>query len=158
MKKAPGAISRVAIALGSNLGDRCAHLEYAVDALRFDLNDLRVSSFLETVPVGVGDEHGPYLNAAAVGGTRLSARDLIDRLLEIEEERGRVRPYPMAPRTLDLDLILYGDAIINESGLSVPHPQFRNRLFVLGPLAEIAPEMVDPVTGRTIADLLIISS
>ena len=102
----------------------------------------------------MGDEHGPYLNAVVVGRTRLPARDLLERLLEIEEERGRVRPYPMAPRTLDLDLILYGDEVIDESGLRVPHPQFRHRRFVLQPLAEIAPEMIDPVTGRMVAELL----
>ncbi len=77
----------------------------------------------------------------------------MDRLLEIEEERGRMRPYPMAPRTLDLDLVLYGNEIINEDGLRVPHPHFRERGFVLGPLAEIAPEMVDPVTGKSVAEL-----
>ena len=154
MKKAPGAISRVAIALGSNLGDRRAHLDYAIDALQLDLTDISVSPFEETQPVGVGPEHGPYLNAVIVGRTRLSARLLMDRLLEIEEERGRVRPYPMAPRTLDLDLVLYGDRIIEEDGLSVPHPRFRERAFVLRPLAEIAPDMLDPVTGKSISELL----
>jgi 2-amino-4-hydroxy-6-hydroxymethyldihydropteridine diphosphokinase len=146
-------MSRVAIALGSNLGDRRAHLDYAIDALALDLSDIRVSPFLETAPLGVGDEHGPYLNAVLVGRTRLSARDLLDRLLDIEEERGRVRPYPMAPRTLDLDLILYGEDVIDESGLRVPHPQFRARPFVLGPLADLAPEMIDPVSGRTVGEL-----
>jgi 2-amino-4-hydroxy-6-hydroxymethyldihydropteridine diphosphokinase len=144
----------VAIALGSNLGDRRAHLEYAADALSIDLIDLRLSSFHETAPAGVGEEHGPYLNAAVVGRTHLSARDLLDRLLEIEEERGRARPYPMAPRTLDADLILYGSEIINEEGLVVPHPRFREREFVLEPLREIAPGMVDPVTTKTIEELL----
>lgn len=144
---------RVAISLGSNLGDRRAHLEYAIDALGIDLTDLAVSSFLETQPVGVGPEHGPYLNAAVVGRTGLSARLLLERLLEIEEERGRMRPYPRAPRTVDADLVLYGDRIIEEDGLSVPHPRFREREFVLRPLVEIAPDMIDPVTGRTIAEL-----
>jgi 2-amino-4-hydroxy-6-hydroxymethyldihydropteridine diphosphokinase len=154
MKKAPGAISRVAIALGSNLGDRRAHLDYAIDALQLDLTDISVSPFEETQPVGVGPEHGPYLNAVIVGRTRLSPRLLMDRLLEIEEERGRARPYPMAPRTLDLDLVLYGDRIIEEDGLSVPHPRFRERAFVLRPLAEVAPDMIDPVTGNSISELL----
>jgi 2-amino-4-hydroxy-6-hydroxymethyldihydropteridine diphosphokinase len=144
---------RVAIALGSNLGDRRAHLEYAIDALKLDVSDISVSSFLETEPVGVGPEHGAYLNAAVVGQTELTARMLMERLLEIEEERGRARPYPMAPRTLDADLILYGDEIIREDGLSVPHPRFRERHFVLAPLAEIAPDMVDPVTGKPISEL-----
>jgi 2-amino-4-hydroxy-6-hydroxymethyldihydropteridine diphosphokinase len=139
--------------MGSNLGDRHAHLHYAIDALQLDLTDVTTSSFVETQPVGVGEEHGVFLNAALVGLTRLSARNLPDRMLEIEEERGRTRPYPMAPRTLDLDLILYGDAIINEHGLQVPHPRFRERGFVLATLAEIAPEMVDPVTQETIRTL-----
>ena len=145
---------RVAISLGSNLGDRRAHLEYAIDALRLDLADMTVSSFLETQPAGVGPEHGPYLNAAIVGSTQLPARLLLERLLEIEEEQGRARPYPMAPRTLDLDLVLYGNRIIEEDGLSVPHPHFRERDFVLRPLAEIAPEMIDPVTGKRVSELL----
>lgn len=146
---------QVAIAMGSNLGDRRAHLNSALDALALDLDLIKSSSFLETQPVGVGEEHGPYLNAAVVGTTKLSARDMLDRLLEIEEAQGRARPYPMAPRTLDLDLILYGDAVIEESGLSVPHPRFREREFVLAPLAEIAPDMVDPVTGKTVLELLV---
>ena len=145
----------VAIALGSNLGDRRAHLEYAIDALRLDLTGATVSSFVETDPVGVGQEHGAYLNAVLVGRTCLPVRALLDRLMEIEEEAGRVRPYPMAPRTLDLDLILYGDATVDEDGIRVPHPRFRERGFVLAPLAEIAPDMVDPVTGKTIAALLV---
>jgi 2-amino-4-hydroxy-6-hydroxymethyldihydropteridine diphosphokinase len=145
---------RVAISLGSNLGDRRAHLEYAIDALQLDLTDISVSSFLETQPVGVGPEHGVYLNAVVVGRTPLSPSVLMERLLEIEEERGRARPYPNAPRTLDLDLILYGEEIIEEHGLAVPHPRFRERGFVLGPLAEIAPEMIDPVTGKRISELL----
>lgn len=145
----------VAIAMGSNLGDRRAHLNSALDALALDLDQIKSSSFRETEPVGVGEEHRPYLNAAVVGTTQLSARHLLDRLLEIEEEQGRVRPYPMAPRTLDLDLILYGDSVIEESGISVPHPRFRARAFVLAPLAEIAPEMIDPVTGKTVRELLV---
>jgi 2-amino-4-hydroxy-6-hydroxymethyldihydropteridine diphosphokinase len=145
---------RVAISLGSNLGDRRGHLEYAIDALRLDLSDVSVSPFLETTPVGVGPEHGTYLNAVMVGDTQLSARVLLERLLEIEEERGRARPYPQAPRTLDLDLVLYGDSIIEEDGLSVPHPRFREREFVLRPLAEIAPEMKDPITGKRISEIL----
>ncbi len=154
MKRAPGATVSVAISLGSNLGDRRAHLEYAIDALQLDLTDMAASSFLETQPVGVGPEHSAYLNAAIVGRTELSPRLLMERLLDIEEERGRVRPYPLAPRTLDADLVLYGHRIIEEEGLSVPHPRFRERDFVLRPLAEIAPDMIDPVTGKSISELV----
>jgi len=149
----PLPLVRVAIALGSNLGDRRAHLQYAIDALSLDLTDIKSSSIVETRPQGVGDEHGLYLNAAVVGLTSLSARDLLARLHEIEEEGGRQRPYPLAPRTLDLDLILYGASVIDESGLSVPHPRFRERGFVLKPLSDIAPDMRDPITGRTIGEL-----
>ena len=113
-----------------------------------------MSSFSETAPVGVGPEHGMYLNAVVVGDTRLPARVLLERLLEIEEERGRARPYYMAPRTLDVDLILYGEEIIDEDGITVPHPRFREREFVLAPLAEIAPDMIDPVTRQTISEIL----
>jgi 2-amino-4-hydroxy-6-hydroxymethyldihydropteridine diphosphokinase len=145
---------RVAIALGSNLGDRRGALEHALDALVPDLSDITCSSFHETEPAGVGEEHPRYLNAAVIGFTTLPPLALLERLMDIEQEQGRVRPYPMAPRTLDLDLILYGDAILDQPRLSVPHPRFREREFVLAPLAEIAPDMVDPVTGKTITELL----
>ena len=143
----------VAIALGSNLGDRANHLHAALAALTPSVHNLRISSFYETEPVGVG-EQPLFLNAVAVGETDLAARALLDELLEIERRFGRERPYPGAARTLDLDLILYGERIIEETGLIVPHPRFRERDFVLRPLAEVAPDWVDPVTGRTMADLL----
>ena len=142
-----------AIALGSNVGDRRAHLDFAVDRLRTLLDNLNVSSYYETEPVGIAGVQPLFLNAAALGETNLSARGLLDALLAIEAERGRERPYPNAPRTLDLDLILLGNAVIDEPDLVVPHPRFRERGFVLEPLASIAPALVDPVTGLTVADL-----
>jgi 2-amino-4-hydroxy-6-hydroxymethyldihydropteridine diphosphokinase len=143
-----------AIALGSNLGDRRAHLDYAVRRLSEFLRDLRVSSYIDTEPVGMPPAAPSFLNAAAVGETTLSPRALLDALLDIERARGRERPFVNAPRTLDLDLVLFGDAVVEEPGLTVPHPRFRGRRFVLEPLAEIAPGLVDPVSGRSIADLL----
>ena len=153
LKKGARRLFRVAVALGSNLGERRGHLEYAIAALRRDLTSLTASSFIETEPAGVEPGQPLYLNAAIVGMTQLSPRELLDRLLEIERERGRDRPYAKAPRTLDLDLILYGRKVVDEPGLSIPHSRFREREFVLAPLAEIAPEMVDPVTGRTVKEL-----
>lgn len=142
----------VAVALGSNLGDRRAHLEFAVGRLRTFLADLRVSSFLETDPVGVGAQP-MFLNGAAVGWSDDPARALLERLLAIEGERGRVRPSVGAPRTLDLDLVLVGDEVIDEPGLTVPHPRFRERAFVLDPLSEIAADLVDPATSQSVAAL-----
>jgi 2-amino-4-hydroxy-6-hydroxymethyldihydropteridine diphosphokinase len=145
-------VTRVAIALGSNVGDRTAHLDYAATRLRSILSSVRISQWYDTRPVGVG-EQPQFLNGAIVGDTALSPRALLDDLLAIERERGRQRPFPGAARTLDLDLILYGDAILDEPGLVVPHPRFRERRFVLEPLVEIAPDLVDPVTARTVAQL-----
>lgn len=143
----------VAVALGANLGDRRANLQFAVDRLARILSGMRVSTFIESEPVDVSEPQPPYLNGVVVGETTLSPRELLDTLMAIERERGRMRLTPKAPRTLDLDLILHGDAIVNEPGLEVPHPRFRGRSFVLDPLKEIAPDLVDPVTGKTIGDL-----
>jgi len=142
----------VAVALGSNLGDREQYLRDAIAALESVISGLRVSSFYDTAPVGVGDQPR-FLNAAATGVTTRSARAVLDALLAIEARLGRTRPHPGAARTVDLDLILYGDQIIEERNLTVPHPRFRERGFVLEPLAAIAPDLVDPVTGRTMREL-----
>lgn len=144
----------VAIALGSNLGDRRANLAFGLSALPGFITNLRQSNWHDTAPVGVSADQPRYLNGVVVGETSLNARELLDRLLAIEAAAGRTRPSAMAPRTLDLDLILFGDKKIEEPGLLVPHPRFRERLFVLEPLAEVAPDWIDPVTGRRISDLL----
>jgi len=147
-------VDRVAVALGSNLGDRVAHLNHAIARLQTVLRNVRVSRFRETVPVGV---HGPqplYMNAAAAGSTTLPPRAVLEALLAIERERGRERPAPNAARTLDLDLILYGAVVLDEPDLVIPHPRFRDRRFVLEPLAEVAPDLVDPVTHKSVGELL----
>ena len=144
-----------AVALGSNLGDRVAHLDFAVSKLRPLVRNLKVSRYYDTAPVGVPGPQPLFLNAAVVGHTSMRARNLLDALFAIERERGRERPGPNAPRTLDLDLILFGDAVITEPDLVVPHPRFRERRFVLEPLTEIAPGLVDPVTRKSVIQLLI---
>ena len=149
-----GNLVKAAVGLGSNLGDRRAHLDFAAARLQALLGNLRVSSYYETVPVGLSGPQSLFLNAAAVGDAVLSARELLEAFLVIEQERGRERPRPNMSRTLDIDLILFGDAMIEEPGLAVPHPRFRTRRFVLEPLAAIAPAMRDPVTGQSVADLL----
>jgi len=146
-----------AIALGSNLGDRRAHLEGAVRALALTpgVDVVRVSTFIETDPVGPGDQ-GAYLNGAMLIETTLGARDLLARLHTIERAYGRDRSQTQrwGPRTLDLDLILFADQIIDEPGLKVPHPRLAERPFVLEPLAEIAPDLHVPGLSRTVGQLL----
>jgi len=144
----------VAIAVGSNLGNREAHLAFARSSLRAVLRKIRFSSVHQTAPIGTPDPQAHFLNAALTGETLLRPRNLIEVLLSIEHARGRERPFPCAARTLDLDLILFGTETVAEAGLTVPHPRFRERGFVLRPLSEIAPDWLDPVTGLTVAQLL----
>jgi 2-amino-4-hydroxy-6-hydroxymethyldihydropteridine diphosphokinase len=143
-----------AVGLGSNLGDRHRHLAFARDRLAALLSKFRMSRVIETAPVGVPDRQPLFLNAAAVGETSLPAEDFLRALQAIEQAAGRERPFPGAARTLDLDLILFGTTISNVPELTIPHPRFRERRFVLEPLAEIAPNLQDPVTSLTVAELL----
>jgi 2-amino-4-hydroxy-6-hydroxymethyldihydropteridine diphosphokinase len=144
----------VVVAFGSNLGDRRAGILAASDAVGRLLANFNMSSLVETAPVGEGLENDPpYLNAVGVGTSDRPVRELFHALREIERAAGRTRPYPGAPRTLDLDLILAGDAVIDDGDLQVPHPRFRERLFVLDPLLEVARDLVDPVTGLTVRQL-----
>ncbi|MEP6916955.1 MAG: 2-amino-4-hydroxy-6-hydroxymethyldihydropteridine diphosphokinase [Acidobacteriota bacterium] len=146
---------RAAIALGSNLGDRQAAFTFAAERLATFITGLVVSPAIETEPEGDGlQDHPLYLNAAAVGDTTLNPADFLEALHAIEQAYGRQRPYQGAPRTLDLDLILLGDVREDSPGLRLPHPRFRERFFVLGPLAEIAPDLVDPVSGLCVSELL----
>jgi 2-amino-4-hydroxy-6-hydroxymethyldihydropteridine diphosphokinase len=145
----------IAIALGSNVGDREQHLNDAVASLAAFVSNIRLSRFFETEPVDMPGPQGHVINAAAAGETTLRARDLLQLMLEIEDHLGRTRPHPGAPRTVDLDLILYGSSVIDDRPtLMVPHPRFRERRFVLEPLADVAPDWTDPITGLTIAQLL----
>jgi 2-amino-4-hydroxy-6-hydroxymethyldihydropteridine diphosphokinase len=147
-------VPRVAVALGSNLGDRQAHLDSAVARLRSILSELRVSRTFETEPVGIVGPPFRFLNAAVIGVFEGTAHALLAELLRIEHELGRQRPHPGASRTLDLDLIFFGDERVEAPDLVVPHPRFRERRFVVEPLADLAPDWRDPITGLTVRDLL----
>ena len=114
---------------------------------------MRVSSFIETAPVGAPPQPD-YLNGAVAGRCSCAPEALLAALMRIERERGRERPYPGAARTLDLDLVLMGDLMIRRPDLELPHPRFRERRFVLEPLAAVAPDLKDPITGRTMRELL----
>ncbi|KON80568.1 2-amino-4-hydroxy-6-hydroxymethyldihydropteridine diphosphokinase [Azoarcus sp. PA01] len=146
--------TRAFVALGANLGEPVATLRTAFEALD-SLPDTHVvarSSVYRTAPVGVSGQPD-FFNAVAALDTRLPARLLLDALFDIEARLGRTRVYPQAPRTLDLDLLLYDDDTVAEPGLEIPHPRMHLRAFVLVPLAEIAPATMIPSRGR-VADLL----
>lgn len=144
------------ISVGANLGDRADTIARALRMLDEvpGIRLLRASALIETDPVGPPQPR--YLNGAAAVETALDARELLDALLAIERSLGRTRDPGCrnGPRTIDLDLVLHGDAVIEEQGLSVPHPRMGDRAFVLVPLAEIAPDAVNPRTGATVASML----
>jgi 2-amino-4-hydroxy-6-hydroxymethyldihydropteridine diphosphokinase len=150
-----GRLRRIAVAFGSNLGDRRAAILAAAAEVGRILTDFVLSPIIETAPVGPGQQHAPsYLNAVGVGLSSASSRELLHELMVIEQQAGRTRPYPGAPRVIDLDLILAGEDVVDEPDLQVPHPRFRERRFVLEPLTTTAADMHDPVTGLTVAELL----
>ncbi len=158
MAKTQNAASPVTayVALGANLGDRAANLHRALELLEQSpgIEVIRASTFIENPAVGGPANSPAFLNGAAEISTTLRPRTLLDRLLEIEKKLGRVRSEKWSPRTIDLDLLLYGSQIIDEPGLTVPHPLMHERRFVLEPLSEIVPNVVHPIFNRTITDLL----
>jgi 2-amino-4-hydroxy-6-hydroxymethyldihydropteridine diphosphokinase len=143
------------IALGSNLGDRLGHLQAGAQLLEAHqgIRTTGKSRIFETDPVGGPDNQGAYLNAVVRLESRFTARQLLDVLLEIELQRGRVRSERWGPRTLDLDLLIHGLKVIHESGLIVPHPRLHERAFVLEPLADLAPDLEVPGFGLTVKSL-----
>src|SRR5215831_9009319 len=140
---------RAYVGLGSNMGDRERMLWSAVHMLAFnpEVEVVAVSSIRETEPVGIVDQPR-FLNAAVAIDTELEPRALLDLLMAVERELGRTRDGPrFGPRTIDLDLLLYGDEIVDEPGLAVPHPRLHERRFVMEPLAELDPDLVVPEKG-----------
>ena len=144
------------IALGANLGDREQNIRAALERLGAagDVVIRRVSSFLENPAVGGPPGSPPFLNAVAEIETTLSPRELLNRLLEVERTLGRRRDIKWAPRQIDLDLLLYGDVVLDEPDLVVPHPRMHERQFVLEPLAEIAAQHIHPISGKAFVHML----
>ena len=143
------------IGLGANQGDRCATIMQALVILDDSPNIAvgQVSQLIETTPIGGPDQQSDYLNGAAEIRTPLSAEQLLATMLDVESQLGRRRTGKWGPRTIDLDLLLYGDQIIDQPQLRVPHPLMHKRLFVLRPLAQIAPAAIHPILGQSIEQI-----
>jgi 2-amino-4-hydroxy-6-hydroxymethyldihydropteridine diphosphokinase len=144
--------TRVVLALGSNVGDRLVHLQHAVKGLSSHIRIRAVSPVYRSEPVGYADQPS-FLNAILDGWSTLDAWDLLAAAHEVEAAEGRERTYPGAPRTLDIDLVLHGELVMQDPDLTIPHPRWKQRSFVLAPLADVAPELVDPTTGRTVLEI-----
>lgn len=143
-----------AVSLGSNLGDKKGHLNFAVEELKKDpaIKHLAVSQYFQTAPYGYENQED-FLNAAAVFDTYLTPRQLLDRLHQMEAARNRERLIRWGPRTLDLDIIFYDNWMMNSSELTIPHTDMHNRMFVLQPMMEIAPWWVHPWKQKNIKEL-----
>ena len=146
-------LSQVAVGLGSNLGDRRANIARAVDAVRRISTLVKVSSTYETAPAG-WESQPQFLNAACVAWTRLDPFELWDSMRRTQTAVSGERAFVNGPRALDIDVLLWGDAVIDAPGLAIPHPRLADREFVLRPLAEIAPGLLHPVLKTSVLDLL----
>jgi 2-amino-4-hydroxy-6-hydroxymethyldihydropteridine diphosphokinase len=147
-------LKTVYLSLGSNVGDREAMLQAAVDGLHApDLRIRRVSPVYETEPMGVTNQRW-FLNLVVEAETSLFPMQLLGRTGKVERRLGRKRLAPKGPRSIDIDILFYGSAVVRTTKLEIPHPRFAERRFVLAPLAELVPELRDPVSRRTVRELL----
>jgi 2-amino-4-hydroxy-6-hydroxymethyldihydropteridine diphosphokinase len=144
----------VYLGFGSNIGDREANIQRALDQLQIDdLRLLRVSSLYETEPMGFHDQPW-FLNQVAEFVTELLPLQLLQRIQAVEKMLGRKREIANGPRTIDIDILLFGDVIMKTAELTIPHPRYRERRFVLEPLLEIGPTLKDPETGQTLSAMM----
>ena len=148
-------MNKAYLLIGGNMGDRLANLANAKDAIQEQVGVIKnISAIYETAAWGL-EEQPSFLNQALLLETDFEALDLLNRLLKIEIQMGRIRNLPLGPRTIDLDIIFFNDQIIESDKLTIPHPQMQKRNFVLTPLNEIAPELIHPIFNKTINQLLI---
>jgi 2-amino-4-hydroxy-6-hydroxymethyldihydropteridine diphosphokinase len=145
-------MARVIVGIGSNLGNKEENIRNSIKLIGEKCKILKTSSFYETEPVGC-EEQGWFLNCAVEAETRLEPLELLEFLKSVEKRLGRAKTAKNGPRTIDLDILLYGNEIINEKNLIIPHPRLHQRLFVLEPLKEIAPELVHPAFGKNIREI-----
>ena len=146
-------LSEAYIGLGSNLGDRAANIHLGLEALRRVSRQVQESSLYETDAVGFQGQP-PFLNAVCRIWTRLTAFELLAEARRAQADASGARPFPNGPRALDIDILLYGRAVLDAPGLTLPHPRMMERPFVLRPLAEISPGLAHPVTGETVRSAL----
>jgi 2-amino-4-hydroxy-6-hydroxymethyldihydropteridine diphosphokinase len=146
-------MSQIYLSLGTNLGDRRQNLQEAVRRLGAEMKVTAVSPVYETEPWGETDQP-QFLNICLAATTTQEPRQLLTSLKQIEQDLGREESYRWGPRLIDIDIIFYDDVVVAEEGLNIPHARMAERVFVLAPLADIAPDRMDPTTGKTVVEML----